>query len=621
MKISAQYLTAACAFFLVFSAHSYSQNDVPKLETAPCPQSPVKIPPEIRLECASLVVAQDRSKPAGRTFRIAVAILRFVPASSKPPLVMLHGGPSGSGAIIGADGQRALSWVPKLRRDIILYDQRGVGLSEPKLCPEAYARPEQFLQASTDKEREEVGLAQSRACVASLKANGIDPDMFGSEINAMDLADLRKALRVSKWDVFGSSYGGRLAQEAIRHDPEGIRSVVLHVPVIVTAGAESDMPLTRQHLTEQVFAACKADAECSSAFPNLERDFYALYNELKQRPLDVTIEDARGPMKIRLDGYRFIKTATNPGSLPVSKMPLLVNEMMVGDRTRAARYLLGRRVATGIGNNALTELVGCYDGYGPAYAKRMAEVTKQVRPEFRVFENSLEQCPTWHSRFASNASHELVKSEIPTLILTAEFDDRTPTAHGKRIASALKNSYHFELPAMVHGGGIAGGCGESLVFAFLADPSLRPDSSCLATMPRVKFELKSLEAPTLFFTIKSSDGRTSPLIGTWGAVYPAIESSAAVKFELQVDGSKVTGSYSARNAQVFDTYDGLVDGNTISFKIKSPEGTRTISFTGTLEGDQISFRRDVVVAPGGRTGGAYIWGSGGPKTFSAARIP
>jgi pimeloyl-ACP methyl ester carboxylesterase len=354
---------------VTLSVDIFSQTNVPRFESAPCPVVPIKLPPEIKPECGGLIVAQDRAKPGGRSFRLAVLILRAVPASSDPPVVMLHGGPSGPGGIFGGETARAISWVPKLRRDIIIYDQRGAGLSEPKLCPEVFTQPERYLQAKTDKEREEVGKSQSSACVASLKANGIDPDMFGSDVNAQDLADLRKVLGISKWDLFGVSYGGRLVQEALRRDPDGVRSVLVHSPSIIGAGSESDMPLTRQRLLEHVVAACKAEPECASAFPTFEKDFYTVYEELNRKPLDVTIDDARGPIKIRLDGSRFLRTSVNPSSVRVSKMPLLVNELLRGDRNKAAVYMLQRRVATGVANNVLTELVGCYDGFGPVYAK------------------------------------------------------------------------------------------------------------------------------------------------------------------------------------------------------------------------------------------------------------
>ena len=136
-------------------------------------------------------------------------------------------------------------------------------------------------------------------------------------------------------------------------------------------------------------------------------------------------------------------------------------------------------------------------------------------------------------------------------------------------------------------------------------------------MPRVKFELKNLETPTLFFNIANADAKPTALAGTWGAVYPT---ESVVRFELRADGNTLTGSYVARGTQ-FEIYGGSIGSDTISFKIKSPDGERTISFVGKLNGDKISFQRVVEVRPGGRPGGAFIWGSGGPKSFSAAREP
>ena len=134
-----------------------------------------------------------------------------------------------------------------------------------------------------------------------------------------------------------------MVQEMIRQDGNAIRSVVMHSPSIVAAGSESDMSVTKQRLMEHVFGLCKAQPECAAAFPTFEKDFYAVYEELNRNPLDITVDDARGPISIRLDGFRFLRSATNPGTLRVSKMPLLVKELLKGDRIRAATFLLGRR--------------------------------------------------------------------------------------------------------------------------------------------------------------------------------------------------------------------------------------------------------------------------------------
>ena len=51
----------------------------------------------------------------------------------------------------------------------------------------------------------------------------------------------------------------------------------------------------------------------------------------------------------------------------------------------------------------------------------------------------------------------------------------------------------------------------------------------------------------------------------------------------------------------------------------SPDGDRTITFTATLQGDEIAFTRDVEVRPGGNRGGQGIFGSQGARAFTARR--
>jgi hypothetical protein len=89
--------------------------------------------------------------------------------------------------------------------------------------------------------------------------------------------------------------------------------------------------------------------------------------------------------------------------------------------------------------------------------------------------------------------------------------------------------------------------------------------------------------------------------------------------DLKADGTKLTGTIKAQT-QTLEIFDGRIDGNTMTFKVKTPDGDRTITFTGTVTGNEIDCTRDVEVVAGGRPGGQGLFGVGGAPRFSARRV-
>jgi hypothetical protein len=137
-------------------------------------------------------------------------------------------------------------------------------------------------------------------------------------------------------------------------------------------------------------------------------------------------------------------------------------------------------------------------------------------------------------------------------------------------------------------------------------------------MPQLTFETRQLERPLLFFTIKSTDAALPPFAGTWEAAFP--NAPRPFNFSLTISGGKVTGNITAGGGALnVPVIDGAANGSTLMFKVNSPSGGRIITFTATFDGNTISFARDVAVAPGGEPGGNALWGTEGPRTFTARR--
>ena len=78
-------------------------------------------------------------------------------------------------------------------------------------------------------------------------------------------------------------------------------------------------------------------------------------------------------------------------------------------------------------------------------------------------------------------------SDIPTLVISSEFDPITPPAYGKEAAKTLSKSFVFEVPRASHGSSVTEDCPRSMVLAFLDDPTQKPDAACFADMAQMKF--------------------------------------------------------------------------------------------------------------------------------------
>ena len=210
---------------------------VPRFEPAACPAIPVKA--LANASCGYLVVPEDRSEPHGGTIRLIVAIIPARSTRPKPdPVVYLAGGPGGI-AINEAD--LAVAVGLNHDRNLILMDQRGTLYSEPALtCPEV---DHFFVRglglALDDPSTGRLHAAAARACYRRWAATGRNLSAYNTTENAADFADLRVALGITEWNVFGTSYGTNLALTLMREHPEGIRAVILdsvEPPSVVNVG-------------------------------------------------------------------------------------------------------------------------------------------------------------------------------------------------------------------------------------------------------------------------------------------------------------------------------------------------------------------------------------------------
>ena len=70
---------------------------------------------------------------------------------------------------------------------------------------------------------------------------------------------------------------------------------------------------------------------------------------------------------------------------------------------------------------------------------------------------------------------------IPTLILSGEYDATTAPSWAKAAAASLPDATNLLIPEAGHAATRWSACARALATAFIADPAVTPDSSCLAS--------------------------------------------------------------------------------------------------------------------------------------------
>jgi pimeloyl-ACP methyl ester carboxylesterase len=464
--------------------------------SAPCPNpivSGVDLGPDFR--CGYLTVPENRYRPAGRKIQIAVAIARAAMAHPKAdPLLWLEGGPGGTGLAVA---NRVVAQGINADREVVFVDQRGTLKSLPLLsCPgyDAYLISAVGLAPSSPTAgRQEVGAVA--ACRSDWIKRGYDLSSFNTPENAADMADLRIALGIKSWNVYGVSYGSDLALQLLRDYPAGIRSEVLDSAVPPQVNVATDFWPNAAAGYRSVFGACEATPACHAAYPHLEAELTTAVNRLTQRPLTLRVVDplTRRPTKVVFDGYQFanlvVLQSLTPGSM--AQIPAMVHEMASRKAGRAGIRLLAAAPAVGLAGDGLEFGVFCSEDTPFTTPARVLAVARKALPGFptrvlallpqiaRLFAD----CRAWRVNPASLAVTAPARSNIPVLELSGTFDAITPLAWAKIAARTLPNARIVQFPGVGHDVVNWSRCGAQILVNFLNRPSGGYSTRCAANVP------------------------------------------------------------------------------------------------------------------------------------------
>ncbi len=420
-----------------------------------------------------------------------------------------------------------IAYAPFLEdRHFIMFDQRGVGLSEPALaCPEYVEEPnEQMSQHLSMDEIVATATEELGRCRDRLVGEGVNLKAYTSVESAAEVAALRRALEYNRWNLLGVSYGTRLALTVMRDHPEGIRSVVLDSTFPIQVDLYASMPANADRSLSLLFAACRRDPECDAAHPDLEKVFFDLVEQLDDDPVSTTITNplTGDSYDVLITGGEFVGAMFTSmyASDVIAGVPEVIMEVANGEFGKV-RLLTGTFLiaddATSIG---MHYSVQCGEEV-PFTTEEKVGAGAAAYPWLSAdFDNTpiFAMCDAWDVGQPRPIENEPVFSDIPTLILAGEYDPVTPPEWGGMVADDLERSYYYEFPGLGHGVSLSADCPLEITIAFLRTPGLAPDSSCIGELGAPEFAAVGAEITLEPYT--SDLGFNTVVPAGWNEISP-----------------------------------------------------------------------------------------------------
>ena len=432
--------------------------------------------------------------------------------SSAPPLeaiVATEGGPGYS--TTGTRHSYIKLFRPLMdRHDLLLMDDRGTGISQAVDC--------HLLQTEPNVQPD--GIA---ACGAQM---GRAAYLYGGGFAADDLAALLKALAIKQVDLYGDSYGTYFSQIFATRHPEKLRALVLDsaFPVV---GLSPWYPEIAPTIRQAFGSACERSRICRALPGNSSHRNEELAVQLRRDPFFGRAQDGEGKLR---------DVTANPSSLAYLMFSNATSLVVYRELDAAARALLERQdrlpllrllaenqsfgesggndVALSYYSAAIYLSASCAD-YPQIYdmktsvADRAAQLQRALAEKqreepgvyapFTVAEfyavpldvSVLGMCLNWPQAPAkSDPGHPIAPGtaypNLPTLVLSGDFDPLTPWPQGQAAAKLFPNAQFVVVENTTHVAALSDedNCASEIVRNFIQrlDPG---DTSCAKKVAEV----------------------------------------------------------------------------------------------------------------------------------------
>jgi len=455
------------------------------------------------IDCAWLYPSDGDALQTGESLRLPVMVIRRRPWElASGPLLYLNGGPGV--ASLPAEDAAMASWLEWYRslgwaQDLVVFDQRGTGMSLPQPhCSgmieevrKTYARALSLDQEMADWDR------ALRRCLSQVKTEGYRLEALNSPRSAQDALELMALIDPdAHWNVYGVSYGTRVALEMMRREPDRLRALVLDSAYPPERDGLLEAPAALFGALSKLQDLCIESTGCGGEGIDPLSDLARAMTRMDEHPVSLVLRDPGGgeDFSLVVNGHRLADLVVN--SLYfwdlIESLPRLLHQLGQHGQSPLLRAHAAAFLAMQVDpsfNDAGFHSVECFDRrFRGDLGTFMAQVP-DYPPLRSLFEDwwRYDSCRFWDSGQARAGLHQPARSRLPVLFLNGELDPVTPAAWAETAAQGLPNSQRLVLQGIGHAVVDSDKCGAGLVVGFLAHPDRKVDRDCLRRHGPVRF--------------------------------------------------------------------------------------------------------------------------------------
>jgi pimeloyl-ACP methyl ester carboxylesterase len=407
--------------------------------------------------CGHLTVPLDPGGSSPETLTLAIRRRRAPVGEARSAVVALAGGPGQSAIPFEEYFTETLGPI-LATRDLIVFDQRGTGLSHPLSC-HALEHPRSFASPG----------ALTESCAGQL---GTSRAFYTTPDSVADIEAIRQAGGYEKLVLYGTSYGTKVALQYAQEHPEHVEALILDS--VVTPGGPEPLNLPTFAAIPRILRQLCAYRQCAGITPNPVHDLARLLQRMRGGPLSARAIDGHGHAhaeRISSDDLLSILLAGDLDPILRAEFVPAVRAAADGDDAALARLLA--RAESGEAQEA-SEGIDVPLYYATTCEEQNFPWNRAATPRARVREaqaridalpassiapfsaadvfdlSDMPACAFWPFATPAPPVADAPLPNVPTLILSGADDLRTPTSGARAVAAQIPDAHVVVVPNTGH---------------------------------------------------------------------------------------------------------------------------------------------------------------------------